>query len=121
MRPKGFLWLIPLCLTLASACSVAKKAPPPAADVEGLLKQRADTEAREAMADVNPKLGVKVTWTVQSVQVRPQPGNEAQPYAGTIHFRVVSETPELDGVATERFEKSYEYAWDSQTSTWVPQ
>ena len=115
---------IPLLTVLAAAllasCSEAKKAPPPQAEVEALLKQRAETEKREAEADVNPNLGVKVTWTIQSVEVRPQPANEAEPYLGTIKFVIESETPELDGVATERLERSYEYVWDPATGAWIP-
>ena len=115
---------IPLLTVLAASllvsCSEGKKAPPPQAEAEALLQQRAETEKREAEADVNPKLGVKVTWTVESVEVRPQPGNEAEPYLGTIKFVIVSETPELDGVATERLERSYEYVWDPATGGWLP-
>jgi hypothetical protein len=106
--------------SLAISCSEAKKAAPPQAEVEALLKQRAETEKREAEADVNPNLGVKVTWTIQSVEVRPQPANEAEPYLGTIKFVIESQTPELDGVATERLERSYEYAWDPATGAWLP-
>ena len=115
---------IPLLTVLAAAllasCSEAKKAPPPQAEVEALLKQRAETEKREAEADVNPNLGVKVTWTIRSVEVHPQPANEAEPYLGTIKFVIESETPELDGVATERLERSYEYVWDPATGAWIP-
>lgn len=105
--------------TLVS-CSVVKKGPPPQAEVEALLRQRAETEKREAEADVNPNLGVKVTWTIQSVEVRPQPSNEAEPYIGTIKFLIESQTPELDGVATERLERSYDYVWDPATGAWTP-
>ena len=115
-----FPMLLALTGSLLVSCSEAKKAPPPQADVEALLKQRAETEKREAEADVNPNLGVKVTWTIQSVEVRPQTANEAEPYLGTVKFVIESETPELDGVATERLERSYEYAWDSATGAWMP-
>lgn len=113
--------VVPLLLVLFASCGVMKKSPPPQAEVEALLKQQAEKEKREAEADVNPKLGVQITWTIQSVEVRPQPGNEAQPYAGTIRFLVESKTPELDGVATERFDKTYEYLWDLEKAVWIPQ
>ncbi len=116
-RTSLLIWILGL---LAISCSEAKKAPPPQPEVEALLKQRAETEKREAEADVNPKLGVTVTWTIQSVEVRPQPANETEPYLGTIKFVIESQTPELDGVATERLERSYEYAWDPATGSWLP-
>src|SRR3990172_6916907 len=113
--------LLPLLAgSLLVSCSDAKKAPPPQAEVEALLKQRAETEKREAEADVNPNLGVTVTWTIQSVEVRPQPANEAEPYFGTIKFVIETQTPELDGVATELLERSYDYAWDFATGARLP-
>lgn len=92
--------------------------PPPQAEVEAALQQLAETEKREAEADVNPNLGVKITWTIQSVTVRAQPENKERPYAGTIVFVVESKTPELDGYATERFDQTYEYLWDMETGAW---
>jgi hypothetical protein len=121
MRPKKLIWLVPLIGGLAASCSVVKKSPPPQPEVESLLKQIGESEKKAAEADVNPNLGVKVTWTVQSVEVKPQTDNEAQPYLGTIHFLVESQTPELDGVATERFERSFEYVWDLEAAKWIPQ
>jgi hypothetical protein len=112
--------LLMLAGSLLASCSQAKKAAPPQTEVEALLKQRAEQEKREAEADVNPNLGVTVTWTIQSVEVRPQPGNDTEPYVGTIKFVIESQTPELDGVATERLERSYEYAWDPATGAWLP-
>jgi hypothetical protein len=105
---------------LFSCSDMMKKAPPPQAEVEALLKQRAETEKREAEADVNPNLGVKVVWNIRSVSVKPQPENDAEPYLGTIQFLIESQTPELDGVATERLERSYDYVWDAATSAWIP-
>lgn len=119
-NPNRIPFVVLFASSLVVSCSEAKKAAPPRAEVEALLKQRAETEKREAEADVNPNLGVKVTWTVRSVEVRPQPGNEAEPYVGTINFVIESQTPELDGVATERLERSYEYTWDPATGAWLP-
>ncbi len=84
-----------------------------------LLKQEAESMKREGEADVNPALGVTVTWTIQSVEVRPQEGNEVEPWAGTIRFLIESEIPDVDGVATERFERSYDYDYILESATWV--
>lgn len=73
----------------------------------------------EGESDLNPSLGVTVTWTIQSVDVREQAGNEAEPWAGTIRFMIESKTPELDGTATERFERTYDYVWDLETERWA--
>jgi hypothetical protein len=112
--------MVVILAALAACSELSKKAPPPQAEVESLLRQRAETEKKEAEADVNPALGVTITWTIQAVEVRPQPGNDANPSAGTIRFLIESQTPELDGVATERFDRSYDYVWDAATSAWMP-
>jgi hypothetical protein len=121
MFPNTWLRLAPVFLVGLVACSEAKKAPPPQADVEALLRQEAEEEKRKTETDVNPALGVKILCTRKGVEVRSQPTDEARPYAGTIHFVIESQTPELDGVATERFERSYEYLWDRETGKWIPQ
>ena len=84
-----------------------------------LLKQEAESMKREAEADVSPALDVTVTWTIQSVEVRPQEGNEVEPWAGTIRFLIESETPDLDGTARVRFERSYDYGYILESETWV--
>lgn len=121
MAPHYRFRFVTVLLVIAAACSPSKKAPPPQEEVAGLLRQIAETERREAEADVNPNLGVTVKWEVDSVEVRPQPENEAAPYAGTIRFIVESQTPELDDVVTERFESTYEYLWDLESGAWVLQ
>ena len=104
---------------LGLSCSDGKKDPPPREHVAPLLQQEADTMKSEGESDVNPSLGVTVTWTVQSVDIRPQAENEAEPWAGTIRFVIESKTPELDGTATERFERSYDYVWELESERWA--
>lgn len=121
MRPNTLLLCLVLIPVFGLSCSEVLKQPPPRAEVEALLKQEAEAEKQRSEADVNPALGVKISWTIQGVEVREQPGDEDHPWAGTIHFLVESQTPELDGTATERFEKAYEYLWDMDQDAWIPQ
>ena len=106
-------------VALVSSCSVGKKDPPPRDEVEPLLRQEAESMKREGESDVNPSLGVTVTWTIRSIDIREQPANEAEPWAGTIHFTIESKTPELDGTATEQFERSYDYVWELEAERWA--
>ena len=105
-------------MALSVACGEEEPKPPPQSEVEASLRQEAEAMKREGEQDVNPALGIQVTWTVLSVEVRPQPANAAEPYAGTLRFRIKSEMTELDKPAVEEFERSYDYAWDMQTKTW---
>lgn len=117
MRFNTGLWC--LSLLIFAACGSDEKKPPPREQVEMLLQQEAEAMKREAEAEVNPALGVTVTWTVVSVEVRPQAENESEPWAGTVQFLVQSEVPELDGTVTERFDRSYEYGFSLESETWV--
>ena len=121
MKRNAFLRYLVLFMICGFACSAVLEQPPPRAEVEALLKQEAETEKQRSEADVNPALGVKISWAIQAVEVREQAGNETHPWAGTIHFLVESKTPDGDGTATERFEKAYEYLWDMEKDAWVPQ
>ena len=122
MRSKtGFRTSCTLALGLVflTSCSESKKDPPLREHVEPLLQQEADTMKREGESDVNPSLGVTIMWTIQSVDLREQLENEAEPWAGTIRFVIESQTPELDGMATERFERSYDYVWELEHERWA--
>ena len=100
------------------ACGEEETPPPAREQVEPLLRQEAETMKREGESDVNPSLGVTVTWSIQSVELRQATENEAESWVGTIQFLIESETPELGGVNTERFERSYDYAWNVGTGSW---
>jgi hypothetical protein len=107
------------CFVFVTSCSEGKKDPPTREHVVPLLEQEAESMKRDGESDVSPSLGVSVSWTVQSVNVREQPGNEAEPWSGTIAFLIESKTPDLDGTATERFERSYDYVWESEGERWA--
>ena len=119
---KVSLWALCGALTSMvafSSCSDAQKEAPSREQVAPLLQQEAENMKSEGESDVNPALGVSVSWTVQSVNVREQAGNEAEPWAGTIEFVIESKTPELDGTATDRFERSYDYVWEVEAERWA--
>ena len=103
----------------AGACSRKEKPPPTREAVQPLLQNEAESLKREG-ENVNPSLGVKVTWEIRSVEVREQPGNTAQPFAGTIRFLITSVQREYDGsLATDTFEKQFDYVWDMATERWI--
>ena len=65
-----------------------------------------------------PSLGVKATWTVTAVDVQDQLGNAAQPFAGTIKFRINSQTRESTGVVESNFERNFKYGYDAGIKQW---
>ena len=66
-----------------------------------------------------PSLGVTATWTVTAVDVQDQPGNAAQPFTGTIKFRINSQTREPTGIVENNFERSFKYVYDAGIKQWL--
>lgn len=118
MRTPRVLFGLAFGLALTVACGEEEPQPPSQPEVEASLRQEAEAMKSEGEQDINPALGVEVTWTVLAVDVRPQPGNAAEPFAGTIQFRIRSEMNELDDPEVDEFERSYDYAWSMQTKSW---
>jgi hypothetical protein len=102
-----------------SACSGEGKDAPLREEIEALLKQEAESMKQEG-EQVDPSLGVKITWEIESVEVREQPENELYPWAGTIRYMIKSEAKEYDGsTETEQFDKAFDYVWDLATDRWI--
>lgn len=117
------VWILGLvlCICFLFACGKSAKEPPPRDVVEGLLQQEANVLKQEG-EQVDPSLGVKITWDIQSVEVREQSSEDSPTWAGTIRFVIRSEQPEYDGSkATQTFDKEFDYVWDVEAERWIIQ
>jgi hypothetical protein len=81
-----------------------------------------EKEAAAMKADgerMDPGLGVKSTWSVESVEVSEQAGNAAQPWRGTIRFKIQTRMRDADGTETnDRLDKRFDYAYDQASGQW---
>lgn len=116
MRHSLRTWTCAVSL-LALACGPKGEPKPTAADVKPALQQEAAKMKAdgEKMPDV---VGVKATWTIVSVDVAEQPGNESKPFKGTVKFKIESSAKPLEGQAPQSFEKKFDYVWSSVTKQW---
>lgn len=119
-RKRVVLWLVGcVCVGVAVSCGRLGKGRPSREAVEPLLRQEAEDLKRDG-EKVDPSLGVKIIWEIQSVEVREQANDESQPWTGTIRFVITSEQPEYGGrVATDTFDKQFDYVWDSTSERWI--
>ena len=62
-----------------------------------------------------------MTWQIHAVQVREQPNNETNPWAGSIDITIISRIKELDGYITEETDKTFHYMWDDNLEKWLAQ
>jgi len=107
--------------TLAAGAGCARRG----ADVAGrevvtpLLQQEADALKRDG-EKLDPILRVKATWTIAGVDVAERPGDTEKPWAGTIRFKIRSETMDVDGsVAVDEFDRRFDYVYMASLQRWV--
>jgi hypothetical protein len=111
---------ISLILLVLGGCK-AKLTGPSKEALQALLQQEAQSLKTDG-EKINPELGVKSTWTIQSVDVREQPNNPDQPWAGTIKFKIESRIRDVDGTdSTQQFEKRFEYVYNETLKRWIIQ
>ena len=101
----------------AVACSGGAPSTSERATATAALQNEAAALKRDG-EKMPPGLGVKATWTVMGVDVQDQPGNAAQPFAGTIKFRINSQTRESTGVVENNFERSFKYVYEASIKQW---
>ena len=66
-----------------------------------------------------PDVGVKATWTVTSVDVTEQAGNDAKPFKGVVRFKIESSARALGDQPAQAFDKSFDYVYDAAQKKWL--
>ena len=108
---------IALAIAIAG-CSRKPKGPDREALVAQLQQEAQALKAENENQDTS--LGVRATWTIDSVDVVEQPDNEDAPWRGTIRFKIKSETDDIDGrVEVHEFEKEFTYVFNPTIQKWV--
>ncbi len=106
---------------LAAGTGCGRRAPdvPGREVVTPLLQQEADTLKRGG-EQLDPVLRVKATWTIEGIDVTERPGDADRPWAGTIRFRIRSETKDERGeVTVDEFERRFDYLYATSLKGWI--
>jgi predicted small lipoprotein YifL len=83
-----------------------------------LQKEASDLKANGEKLD--PVLGVKATWTIEGIDVAEKPDDADRPWAGTIRFRIRSETKDTDGaVVVDEFDRRFDYVYSAALGKWI--
>jgi len=120
MRTSSTVGAAILALSL-SAPGCGPKAPerPAREVVTASLQQEADA-LKSGGEKLDPVLRVKATWTVEGLDVSERPNDADRPWAGTIRFKIKSETKDTDGaVVTDEFEKRFDYVYTMSINRWI--
>src|SRR5437899_2187743 len=110
-RPAAFLLA---GLAFASAgCSLRGLSGPSRDEVLAQLQNEAN-EMKKGGEQMDPKLRVKVTWTVDGIDLVEQAGDSAHPWKGTVRFKIVSTMHDSAGSKTnDLIRKNFTYVYDS--------
>jgi predicted small lipoprotein YifL len=120
MRTSSTVGTAVLALTLAAAgCGPKGPERPTREAVTAALRQEAGS-LKQSGEKLDPVLRVKATWTVEGIDVSERPDDPDKPWAGTIRFRIKSETKDMDGrVETDEFEKRFDYLYTASVGRWI--
>jgi hypothetical protein len=92
---------------------------PSRADVTASLQQEADA-LKSGGEKLDPVLRVKATWTIEGLDISERPNDPDRPWAGTIRFKIKSETKDTDGkVETDEFAKRFDYLYTMSVKRWI--
>ena len=120
MRTSSTVGMAVLALVLsASGCGPKAPAGATREAVTASLQQEADA-LKAGGEKLDPVLRVKATWTVEGLDISERPNDPDRPWAGTIRFRIRSETKDTDGkVETDEFEKRFDYVYTTSVGRWI--
>jgi hypothetical protein len=116
-RTAGIVALAAALLGVA-ACSRGPKAP--GREVVTPLLQKEANDLKAGGEKLDPVLGVKATWAIEGIDISERPGDPDRPWAGTIRFRIRSETKDTDGaVLVDEIERRFDYLYLVSLEKWV--
>ncbi len=117
-RTAGIVVLAAALPGLAACGRMGSKAPGREAVTPLLQKEANDLKANGEKLD--PVLGVKATWTIAGIDVTERPNDPDRPWAGTIRFRIRSETRDMDrGPVIDEFDKRFDYVYSTALGKWI--
>ena len=120
MRTSSTVGAAVLALSLAAWGCGGKGSKGPAREVvTASLQQEANTLKADG-EKLDPVLRVKATWNIEGLDISERPNDPDRPWAGTIRFKIKSETQDTDGkVVTDEFEKRFDYVYTMSVNRWI--
>lgn len=103
----------------ALGCGLAGPKGPTREEVTTLLQQEANSLKQDG-EKLDPVLGVKATWNIVGLEINERPDDPDKPWAGTIRFRIRSETKDTGGkVEVDEFDKRFDYLYTTSVKRWI--
>ncbi len=121
MRRGGTTGIVILAATLAGLAACGPRGPKaPGREVVTPLLQKEASDLKADGEKLDPVLGVKATWAIAGIDVTERPNDPDRPWAGTIRFKIRSETKDTDGaVVVDEFDRSFDYVYTTSLQRWI--
>jgi predicted small lipoprotein YifL len=121
MRRGATTGIVILAAALAGLAACGPRGPKaPGREVVTPLLQKEASDLKANGEKLDPVLGVKATWTIAGIDVTEKPNDPDRPWAGTIRFRIRSETKDTDGaVVVDEFDRRFDYAYSPALGKWI--
>jgi predicted small lipoprotein YifL len=121
MRRNVTAGIVVLVTALAALGGCGRKGPKaPGREVVTPLLQQEAAVLKQDGEKFEPALRVKATWAIEGVDVTERPNDPDRPWAGTIRFKIRSETRDEQGaVVAKEFERRFDYVWSSSLDRWI--
>lgn len=104
---------------VSSGCGPKAPERPAREAVTASLQKEADS-LKSGGEKLDPVLRVKATWTVEGLDITERPNDADRPWAGTIRFKIRSDTQDSDGkVVTDEFAKRFDYIYTTSINSWI--
>jgi predicted small lipoprotein YifL len=121
MRRDGTAGFVILAAALTGLVACGPKGPkaPGREVVTPLLQQEASALKRDG-EKLDPVLRVKATWAITGIDVTERANDPDRPWAGTIRFKIRSETRDTDGaVIVDEFDRRFDYVYSASLKRWI--
>jgi predicted small lipoprotein YifL len=121
MRRGGTTGIVILAATLAGLAACGPRGPKaPGREVVTPLLQKEANDLKTDGEKLDPVLGVKATWAIAGIDVTERANDPDRPWAGTIRFKIRSETKDTDGaVLVDEFDRSFDYVYSATLGKWI--
>ena len=121
MRTGGTTGIVILAATLAGLAACGPRGPKaPGREVVTPLLQKEASDLKADGEKLDPVLGVKATWAIAGIDVTERPNDPDRPWAGTIRFKIRSETKDTDGaVVVDEFDRRFDYVYSASLERWI--
>jgi predicted small lipoprotein YifL len=121
MRRGGTTGIVILAATLAGLAACGPRGPKaPGREVVTPLLQKEANDLKTDGEKLDPVLGVKATWAIAGIDVTERANDPDRPWAGTIRFKIRSETKDTDGaVVVDEFDRRFDYVYTTSLQRWI--